>query len=223
MPRFQPLPLLSLFSLAGLALLITLGNWQVSRMAWKQGLVDAYEGRGEAASLAEAYCGYDGEAYSPGFAMPAPLAGEELRLYALRDVPGVVRIGVIPAPDCGSGEERYLLVESGFERQVDGTVQRPARWRLEPLPRSGVFTPVNDPDTNQWYGFDPSEMAQALSVPPARMMEMWARSDEGMPATLAQTPPAQHMGYALTWYGLALALIGVYLALHIAQGRLRWR
>ena len=30
----------------------------------------------------------------------------------------------------------------------------------------------------------------------------------------------QHLGYALTWYGLAGALVVVYLAFHRAQGRL---
>ncbi len=223
MPRFQPLPLLSLFTIAGLAVLLLLGNWQLNRFAWKQDLIAAYESRGDAAGLAEALCAMGDAAYSPSFTMPAPLAGEELRLFAIRDVPGIVRIGVIPAPDCGEGEARYLLVESGFEYQANGQLVRPQRWRLEPVPRNGVFTPVNDPDTNQWYGFVVPEMAQALSVPPDSVLGVWARSDDGLPAQLAQTPPAQHMGYALTWFGLAAALLGVYLTLHIAQGRLRWR
>jgi cytochrome oxidase assembly protein ShyY1 len=33
-------------------------------------------------------------------------------------------------------------------------------------------------------------------------------------------PPARHLGYALTWYGLALVLIVIYLAYHISVGRL---
>jgi surfeit locus 1 family protein len=33
----------------------------------------------------------------------------------------------------------------------------------------------------------------------------------------------EHMQYALTWFGLAAALIGVYLAYHIQKGRLTLR
>ncbi len=31
-----------------------------------------------------------------------------------------------------------------------------------------------------------------------------------------------HLGYAITWYGIACALIGVYLAFHHQAGRLRF-
>ena len=36
-------------------------------------------------------------------------------------------------------------------------------------------------------------------------------------------PPQRHFGYALTWWGMAIGLLGVYLALHHSQGRLRFR
>ena len=84
-----------------------------------------------------------------------------------------------------------------------------------------MFSSGNDPDTNQWYEFNRETMAQALDVAPDQVLEVWARSDTGLPASLTQTPPAKHLGYAVTWFGLAAALIGVYLALHIARGRLR--
>ena len=33
----------------------------------------------------------------------------------------------------------------------------------------------------------------------------------------------QHLGYAMTWFGFALCLLGVWLAYHIQKGRLVWR
>ena len=33
-------------------------------------------------------------------------------------------------------------------------------------------------------------------------------------------PPERHMGYAITWYGLALVLIVIYFAYHGSVGRL---
>jgi surfeit locus 1 family protein len=38
-----------------------------------------------------------------------------------------------------------------------------------------------------------------------------------------ELPPQRHFGYAITWWGLAMALIGVYLAFHHQKGRLRFR
>jgi len=32
----------------------------------------------------------------------------------------------------------------------------------------------------------------------------------------------QHLSYAITWFGLAAGLIGVYFAYHMSKGRLRW-
>jgi surfeit locus 1 family protein len=36
-------------------------------------------------------------------------------------------------------------------------------------------------------------------------------------------PPARHLGYALTWYGLALVLVVIYFAYHMSVGRLAFR
>ncbi len=224
MPIFRPLPILSVFALAGLALLIALGNWQISRMSWKQDLITQFETRGAPVSLQAALCDSAAGEFRPAVEMPAPLLGAQLNMYAMRDMPGIVRIGAIEVQACTASESAaFLLIESGFELQADGSVRRPERWRLEPLPEPGFFTPGNDPDTNQWYGFDRIAMAEALDIAPEQMLEIWARSDDSLPASLSQTPPAKHFGYAITWYGLALALIAVYLALHLAQGRLRWR
>jgi cytochrome oxidase assembly protein ShyY1 len=33
-------------------------------------------------------------------------------------------------------------------------------------------------------------------------------------------PPERHLGYALTWYGLAVVLLAVYFAFHVSVGRL---
>jgi surfeit locus 1 family protein len=33
----------------------------------------------------------------------------------------------------------------------------------------------------------------------------------------------QHLSYAITWFGLAGCLLGVWLAYHISKGRIAWR
>jgi len=36
-------------------------------------------------------------------------------------------------------------------------------------------------------------------------------------------PPQRHFGYAITWWGLAIALGVIYAVFHHSQGRLRFR
>lgn len=222
--HFRPLPILTIATVLSLGLLITLGTWQIQRMSWKADLIVAYEGRGSVTSFQAALCGDHDGPFGPTVSAPAPLAGEELRYYALRDRPGWVRVGLIRAPRCAADDpQRYLFIESAFEDLVTGARTRPQTWRIDPLPERSNYGSRNDVDTNEWYIFDRVEMARALDVDPERVLSSWARSDYGMPQSLSRTPPAKHLGYALTWYGLAAALIGVFLALHIARGRLRWR
>jgi len=222
MPRFRPLPLLTVFSIASLALLVWLGSWQMQRMAWKAERIAAWEVRGEAVSFRQALCEPQDGAFSPPVTGPVPLTGETLRLYTMRDTAGWMRLALMRAPACEpAAPPRYLLVEVAFET-FGSEEQRPvSRWRIETPPAAGLFTPGNDPDTNQWYSHDLTAMSAALDVAPEAVLSVWARADTGMPASLSQTPPAKHFGYALTWFGLALALIGVYLALHVSRGRLQ--
>ena len=225
MPRFRPLPWLTVFSLMALALLLTLGSWQVQRMAWTGEMIAAYETRGPGPDFRTAPCAPSAGGFGPRIEAPAPILGETLAYYTLRDGPGWVRIGLMPAPACdgeGTGE-RLLLIETAFEPLTNGPRTVPSAWRLADWPEAGRFTSRNDPDTTQWYSFDREAMAARFGVEPQSLLPVWARSDSGLPASLAQTPPARHLGYAVTWYGLALALIGVYIALHTARGRLTWR
>lgn len=222
MPRFRPLPVLTVFTLLSLALLITLGVWQLQRMNWKAALIEGFAARGSVSSFREALCDEPESAFGPRITAATPLAGRQLRYYALRDQPGWVRVGLMPAPRCAEGDpQSFMFVESGFENLDGEIVNRPQAWRIESLPRSGSFASGNDPDTNQWYVFDRDMMARALGAEPDEVLNVWARADLGLPPSLSQTPPAKHLGYAVTWFGLAAALIGIYLALHIARGRLR--
>jgi surfeit locus 1 family protein len=228
MPHFRPQPILTLFSVVSLGVLLWLGNWQVERMQWKADLLAQFEMRGEVNSFQEALCAEQDGYFSPSVTAAAPLSGPELRYYTLRDEAGWVRISLMRVPACepGSAEPsgpRWMFVESAFETLLDGTHSAPTAWRIDTLPSPRGFGSTNTPESNEWYVFDRTEMAQALGVEPEQVLDVWAHSDRGMPVALSAVPPAKHLGYAITWYGLALALLAVYLALHISKGRLRWR
>ena len=222
MPRFRPLPLLTAFTIASLALLIWLGSWQMQRMAWKADRIAAWDTRGDAIGFRDALCSPTNDVFSPPVTGPVPLTGETLRYYTLRDTAGWMRLALMRAPACvADAPQQFLLIEIAFEDLWSGEQDSVRTWRIETPPTASVFAPGNDPDTNQWYRHDPEAMAEAFGIDPATLLPVWARADTGMPSSLSRTPPAKHLGYALTWYGLALALFGVFIALHVSRGRLR--
>lgn len=88
--------------------------------------------------------------------------------------------------------------------------------RTTPVP--GPFAPP--PSGDVFYARDNAAMAAALGhVGPLGKQVLFARESlyPAYPGLIAEPPPAafsnNHLGYALTWFGLAIALVGFYLAL----------
>jgi surfeit locus 1 family protein len=100
----------------------------------------------------------------------------------------------------------------GGEITLTGLLRRPEG--------SNPFTPGNDLTRNRWFTRDPIAMATVLGVPAARILPFYIDASKDM------TPPGgfpeagetiidfsnNHLGYALTWYGLALAAASVFAA-----------
>jgi surfeit locus 1 family protein len=81
------------------------------------------------------------------------------------------------------------------------------------------FTPADLPAIREFYTRDPAGIAAALGQPPAPFYLEAAREGDGMtpPAgvdvrELIERIPDNHLQYALTWFGLALTLLGVFAA-----------
>ncbi len=83
----------------------------------------------------------------------------------------------------------------------------------------GSFTPDDIPANREFYTRDPAAIAASLNVPPAP--SIWKRSARATASTppagvdvkeLIERIPDNHLQYALTWFGLALTLIGVFTA-----------
>lgn len=76
------------------------------------------------------------------------------------------------------------------------------------------FTPADDPARGQWFTRDPAAIAAALKIDRAAPFTIDA--DAGAPGELPQGGetilafPNNHLGYAFTWFGMALALLGVF-------------
>lgn len=236
---FRPLPVLSVASLAALAVLIALGVWQLRRADEKRVMIEAYEASvagNVSDDLFTPFCASRASPYAQRAVMPATLVGNEVRFYGARPedgAPGWRILRLTPAPDCDCpasggaqcGDERLLVVEAGFET-LNGERSGPSDVvEIEHPAEPGAFTPQNDVQRGEYYRFEPETLAAAFGVSAARIETeaQLSAPPPGLPPGLSAMPPARHIGYALTWFGLAATLVGVYLAYHHRLGRLKLR
>lgn len=225
---FRPLPVLSLFSLAALVILVLLGNWQYARYTEKLAQADAPKvatfsdvtveiDRSNPGNAQQVYGIIDGEAVWRRY-VPGRLDGD--LVLVLWDATS----GTEPVP--------LAIADTGDYARRAHVFERP--------PQTGGLAASSKPEQDIWYGFNGPVMLENLGyeaggstvvesdIVTIRLAEdtSRARRTENPYATLQgrdPLPPERHFGYALTWWGMALGLIGVYLAFHHAQGRLRFR
>ena len=224
---FRPLPVLTLFAVPILAALVALGVWQAQRAGWKADLIRDFEQAAQAAPLTlDAACA---AGLAEGQVIVPPTAGgAQLRVFG-NDAGGSPGWRVFQVAElCG----RPVLMESGFEKLAIGGPggQLPAgaserapvdRYIVEPWPEKSAMAPDNAPDRNEWHWFDAGAMRLALESPgldTAFIVTPYA----GMPAFLSRTPAETHIGYAVTWFGMAAAFLVIYAVFHARAGRLRF-
>lgn len=219
--RFRPGLAATLAALAGIAVLLALGTWQVQRLAWKTALIATMEARLALPAVPLDAAGDDAEyrrvtavgryRHDLAFAKGAEAVDGELgaRLVTPLELAG----GGVLLVERGWLPERLLppatpaAVEPIGEVTIEGVLRRPGPARL--------FTPANEPERRRWYWYDPAMLAAWLGTPPLPMTLALDRPDVAGP--LPRLEPARvelatpHLGYAITWYGLAAALLGVYL------------
>jgi len=225
-PKF-PLVLTVLTAIA-LAILIGLGMWQVKRLHWKEGVLTriaalrAAPPRNLAAVLREPLDGPDLDFTKVAADCPDIETTPYLRLYAVRDAVAGYRI--ITLCRLSEGPFGSILVDRGFVRQEQAAGLTPGATLAGPVMgvlRKGdvrnFVTPPNDERANLWYWRDIAAMARTLGAPrpaPTFLMLQSPAPKAGLPAP-APIPadiPNNHLQYAVTWFGLAAALVGVYLA-----------
>ena len=228
---FRPMPVLTVLTLISLGILILLGNWQYDRYTEKMAvgsleeaasetsLVTATVVRAEGQSAQQVYGVLDGEPVWRRY-VPVRLETGEVVL-ALWDATG----GPEPVP--------IALGDLGpdYRREANLLVREVNR---------GVFANTDRPEDNLWYTLNLPGMSEqlALNPPATRVAETLLvtvrKADDISRSRRTENPyafekvrdplpPQRHFGYALTWWGMAIGLIGVYLAFHHSRGRLRFR
>ncbi len=216
--------ILTLFVVPAMALLIWLGVWQVQRLEWKAALIASAEAAAQEqpVPIAEALARPDPEFRKALVVCPGLATAPYVELQSIQEGQAGSRlISACAVP----GQPQAFLIDRGFI--ADTTTERP---RVEPstLPLSVLVELRRTPEPNamaavpsqgRFYARDGAAMAAALNAaaPSDYTLFALASTNPELPALVASAPPASfsnnHLGYAITWFGLALALLGFYVAM----------
>lgn len=222
---FRPLPVLTLLALPILVLLLWLGSWQLGRMEEKADAIAAWESRegDQVAELEAALCANGSSPVGRSVIAPEPVNDSRFAFQgrSANGEPGWRIMAAISIPDCfEANDSTYALIQTGFETLRGERSEVSGPVRIETLPEAGPFTAANTPETHEYYRFDADLFEAELGVSSITDQFWLIETSEGLPPELAATPPSQHLGYALTWFGMAIVLIIFYGLMHMRAGRL---
>jgi len=200
--------------LAGTGVLVWLGLWQVERLAWKTGILDRIETR-----IADAPV--------PVPANPDPSRDAYLAVAADGLITGPAIRVLVSLKDRGPGcrivqaletDGRRLLLDRGFVRIEackgafpggPAIVTGNLHWPDE-IDR---YTPPPEADWREgglWFGRDLPAMAGALGTEPVLIVARTPTGEGIAPLPLgSEGIPNDHLGYAVTWFSLALVWAGM--------------
>jgi surfeit locus 1 family protein len=222
--------------------LVGLGTWQVERKAWKEDLISSLTERVAAPpaalptaanwpNLDRATDEYRRVTFSAAFDY-----AHEALVFAAGSAfrPEIVSPGYWVFTPARLADGGLVIVNRGFvpdgrqdpktrpEGQVPGTIALTGALRW---PDGHYwFTPNDDPAHNLWFSRDPQAIAAAKGLGPVApfFVEQEAPVPPGglpQPGKLVVALPDNHLQYALTWFGLAAVLVGVFGAWAISSSR----
>jgi surfeit locus 1 family protein len=229
----------TLAALAGLAVLVGLGTWQLERKRWKEDLLAKMAARVGADPVPMARLGdpaapgadieyrhvtvvgrfhHDRERY---LYQPGP-GGLGWHVYTpLQTAPGrILWVNRGLVPDTAKDPAKRSAGQVVGEIQVQGLLRK--------APAKALFAPQNDPRGNLWYWPDVAALTISAFPPGTVMVLPLVLEVDAKPLPPGGLPaggvtrinlPNRHLEYAVTWFGLAATLVGVYFA--FAATRLR--
>lgn len=229
--------LLGIFALGAFAVLIGLGTWQMQRLHWKEDLVARITARAAQEPVplppTSAWASFDPGAweYRRVEATGRFRHDLEVRVYTLlsdargrRDGPGY---WIVTPLESASGT---VLVNRGFVPLDNAApIARPegeltVRGLLRAPEGRNPFTPDDKPTDRLFYARDPGPIAEAMGIAAAPFTIDESETPAGGLPQAGETRLTfsnRHLEYALTWYGLAAALVAVSAAFTLSRRRPR--
>lgn len=223
-PKFWP----AVVTIPLLICMVLLGNWQIKRLEWKLGLIDQIETR----------------AFMPPISLPFNVSDLENLEYLSVSVEGIfnnnqemTKYSVGPNGEAGydlytplvSTDGKVIIVNRGWvpealkeqterpqtllenEVLVEGLLRKPSKklW----------YGPENEPENNYWFYGDLDGMARAKNIDEVYPMYLFASGDKGdrrfpVAGRTEFNIVNNHLDYVLTWFGLAIVLVVIYIVAH---------
>ena len=208
-------------TIVGLAILLTLGIWQLQRLTWKNALI------------AKANAAIAAEPIPLDQALEQFLAGKDIDFVKVKAKGSFAPKEPLRLLSSANSGPAWELVQ-GFE-QPQGSPVLVSRGKIahnQPSPKSdqteveivghlvwhdqgrGYFDVDNKPVENLWYWWDVVAMSNEFSGTHANPNYAVVHLVPGSPGTeglFVEQPKANlrnnHLGYAITWFGLAAALL----------------
>lgn len=202
-----------ILGIAGCAVLVSLGQWQVRRLAWKEALLAGIAARIDAPPQRLPAEAGPAAKYTPVIVEGRTTGSELLVLSGQKGIGAGYEVIAAFVTEGG----RRILVDRGYIPEAAAGASRPPvalrlagnlHWPEE----ADAYTPPPDPQRHIWFARDVPAMAAALGTEPVLVVAREAGGDaQGIapvPITIAGIPN-DHLNYAITWFSLAAVWAGM--------------
>ena len=218
------------FFVLGLGTTLALGTWQIQRLIWKQDLIATIE----AAQESEPHPGLPTDAVTQ----------EDLQFYyvalngawlpsheftiAVRYFKGQIGYHIVTPFKLSDG--RVVMVNRGWvpikqkepELRANSDVAGEASitGMLRYGPDRNHFTPDSQPEKNMWFARDVNQMAAFAgienSVPEVSVDLIGEQDPRNLPVPFDGQIKLRndHLSYIITWYGIALGILVIFILAH---------
>lgn len=207
----------AILGIVGCAILISLGMWQLRRLAWKEAMLEQIQAGIEAPAVPLPEKIDPSMKYMP-VTVSGTTTGDEIdMLSGSKDQGGGYQIISRFVTDTG----RAIMVDRGFVPQEMRHLQRgPTRlvvqgnlhWPAE----VSSSTPKPDLDENIWFARDVPAMAEVLDTEPVLVVASFVEGDaqgvQPIPVAIDGIPN-NHLSYAMQWFMIAAVWAGMTVAL----------
>jgi surfeit locus 1 family protein len=214
----------AIFTCLCCAFLVSLGIWQLQRLAWKEGLIAQIEARAKAPPTAlpdpDQWPSLDPQSYEYRHVeLDGTLENDKEALVFRPSGGGAMQEpGYLVLTPLRLASGAYVIVNRGFVTEANKDPSTHIIGLMRQPESRNFFTPADNPASGQYFTRDPALIAAHFGLSNAAPFSIDADAAPLPPGSWPKGGatvlafPNNHLSYALTWFGLALALLGVFIA-----------